>query len=204
MEMKFTIAANLTELRKAKSLTQSELAQQLNYSDKAISKWEHGDALPDIETLSRLCDLYGVTLNDIIKPDAAKIVTNAKEEKSLNYRNKTVITLLAVIPVWIIALIIYISLLVFRHEYCYPIFIYALPVSAIILLIFNGIWGKHKYIFIIVSILVWTLLTAVYVNLIYINIDLAGLWYIFFMGIPLQIATILWSQLESKDKTPKK
>ncbi len=203
METKTNIANNLSDLRKNSGMTQSDLASKLNYSDKAISKWEHGEALPDIETLLKLCEMYGVTLNDIVLPDILKKVTKEEEIKTDNNRNKTVITCLAVIPVWIIAIIIFISLLVFRQEYCYPIFVYAIPLSAVILLVFNGIWGKHKFIFAIVSVLVWTLLVAVYTNLIYINPNLAGLWYIFFLGIPLQIATILWSQLESKNKKTK-
>lgn len=198
MGMKQIIASNLTELRKAKGLTQGDLAKRLNYSDKAVSKWEHGDALPDIEILSQLCDLYGVTLNDIVEPDAAKKNQVKKEKGVANKRNEIVITLLATVPVWIIGLIIYISLLVFQKIHCYPIFLWCLPVSAIVLLVFNGVWGKHKYIFLIVSILVWTFLASAYITLIYIDLKLANLWYIFFLGIPLQIATLLWGQLETK------
>lgn len=58
--VKEIIARNLTELRKSHKMTQSALAEKLNYSDKAISRWEHAETLPDIETLCRICDIYGV------------------------------------------------------------------------------------------------------------------------------------------------
>ena len=62
-EIREIVSENLTELRKEKKLTQLELAEKINYSDKAVSKWENGDTLPDIETLQKLCDFYGVTLD---------------------------------------------------------------------------------------------------------------------------------------------
>ena len=52
--IKNIVAKNLIELRKSRNLTQSELAEMLNYSDKTISKWENGDSLPDISVLAAL------------------------------------------------------------------------------------------------------------------------------------------------------
>lgn len=66
--LKEIVGENLTELRKNKKLTQFELAEQLNYSDKSISKWENGDNLPDLETLNELCNFYGVTLDYLTHP----------------------------------------------------------------------------------------------------------------------------------------
>ena len=56
--VKNNIASNLTRLRKEHNLTQSELALKLNYTDKSVSKWEHGESVPPIETLKELADLY--------------------------------------------------------------------------------------------------------------------------------------------------
>ena len=50
-ELKSIIGENLASLRKEKKLTQAELAERFNYTDKAISKWEKGETSPDIETL---------------------------------------------------------------------------------------------------------------------------------------------------------
>ena len=60
-ELKNIIASNITYLRKQKKLTQAELAQELNYSDKAVSKWERGESVPDIETLKNIAEMFEVT-----------------------------------------------------------------------------------------------------------------------------------------------
>ena len=50
-QLKQTVANNIAQLRKSKGLTQLELAERLNYSDKAVSKWERGEGLPDVLVL---------------------------------------------------------------------------------------------------------------------------------------------------------
>lgn len=54
------------ELRKTKNLTQKQLAEKLNITDKAVSKWERGLGYPDIKTLSSLAEILGVTTNELI------------------------------------------------------------------------------------------------------------------------------------------
>ena len=78
-QFKAIVAKNLANYRKINNLTQLDLAEKLSYSDKAISKWERGESLPDLYTLQRIADLYGITINDlayekqeIIKPKTIK------------------------------------------------------------------------------------------------------------------------------------
>ena len=59
------VAKNLSFYRKANKLTQLELAEKLNYSDKAISKWERGESLPDLYTLNVIAEFFGITINDL-------------------------------------------------------------------------------------------------------------------------------------------
>ena len=104
--IKQIIAKNLVELRKQNKLTQLELAERLNYSDKAVSRWERGDALPDIDVLCKICDMYGVTFDYLTHEGDRK-------EKSMYTRrqengNKIVIALLAVITVWFMATFYYV------------------------------------------------------------------------------------------------
>ena len=68
-DLKVIVGRNLAALRKRRKLTQLELAEQMNYSDKAVSKWEQGATLPDLETLKQLCDFYGVTLDYLVDKD---------------------------------------------------------------------------------------------------------------------------------------
>lgn len=80
--VKVIVAKNLTELRKSRGLTQSELAEKLKYSDKTVSKWETGDSLPDISVLAELAALYGISLDDLVHENAAeKLRTRQRKRK---------------------------------------------------------------------------------------------------------------------------
>ena len=65
-DVRGALAANLAELRKEENLTQAEFAAQFNYSDKAVSKWERGDSLPDVVMLKTIADLYGLRVDDLL------------------------------------------------------------------------------------------------------------------------------------------
>ena len=65
--LNFMIGKNLQILRKKNSLTQAELAEKLNYSDKAISKWEKGESMPDIMLLPELCQILGITADALLE-----------------------------------------------------------------------------------------------------------------------------------------
>ena len=98
------IGANLSSLRKNKKWTQAELAFQLNYSDKAISKWETGETTPDIDTLLTLANLYNVSLD--------YLVTEHQHDEKIevtkpNY-NKIIITALSASIIWFLATIFYV------------------------------------------------------------------------------------------------
>ena len=66
-DLKEIIAANLTRLRQEVGLTQLQLADMLNYSDKAVSKWERGESIPDLRVLIQLAEIYHITLDDIVR-----------------------------------------------------------------------------------------------------------------------------------------
>ena len=108
-EIKKVLANNLIVLRKSKKLTQGELSQQIAYSDKTISKWENGDAVPDIETLAQLAKFYGVKLDDLVSKPAEELVLSTKKVNNQNFRNKVIITLLAVMLIWSTATVIYVQ-----------------------------------------------------------------------------------------------
>ena len=68
------IGKNITRLRKLANMTQLELAEKLNYSDKSISKWEQGNGIPDVRILIQLAELFGVTLDDLVHEHVDKEV----------------------------------------------------------------------------------------------------------------------------------
>lgn len=195
--IKENIAKNIAKLRTENGMTQPELAEKLNYTDKSISKWEHGIATPPIDVLKDIADIFGVTVDDMLKDLSDEYydnVYNAKENKP----NKIVITLLAVSLVWLIAIVLFVYGKTLAGQTLWQFYVYAIPVSCIVLLVFNCLWGKRPLTFVIISALVWSLLTSIYIYFLPFNP-----WAVFIIGIPLQIATVLWSQLK-RNKHPKK
>ena len=72
--MKKTLGMIIAELRKEKGMTQLELAEQMGVTDKAVSKWERDLSCPDINSLPKLAEILGVSVEDMlqIKKEAEK------------------------------------------------------------------------------------------------------------------------------------
>ena len=66
-KLKKQIGANIASYRKHLGLTQAGLAEKLNYSDKAVSKWERGESVPDVLTLINIAELFEITVNDLLQ-----------------------------------------------------------------------------------------------------------------------------------------
>lgn len=187
------IGSNLAELRKERKITQLELAEMFGYTDKAVSKREKGDTLPDVETLYQLASFYGVTLdyltNDIPQEEKETIInpTNQTNIKA----NRISIVLLSISLVWMLATICFVWILVFNGLNYYQVFIYAIPITAIVLSLFNKSWGKRKYNFYIYTLFLWSLISAIYVGFLRYN-----LWPLFLLGAPSQILIFLWSRMK--------
>ncbi|MBQ8451645.1 MAG: helix-turn-helix transcriptional regulator [Clostridia bacterium] len=185
------ISQNLIKLRKSSKLTQLELAKKFNFSDKTISKWESGESLPSIDVLVKICDFYGITLNDLINPELS-IVPNLKNDISKESKvNRILITLLAITLVWIVATIVYIYAELYTNSNLWMSFIWAVPASFLFAIVANALWGNKKIGIVLISLFIWTLLTAVYLHMIQFNI-----WMVFILGVPAQIAAILAMRLK--------
>ncbi len=195
-DIKTIIAKNIADLRTAKGLTQIELAEKLNYSDKAVSKWERGESLPDIAVLKQIADLFEVTLDYLVQPgnDRKKI---SQLNRTGRVRNHGFITGISIILVWLIATLVFTILdLSLKNTYAhYLAFVFAVPVSMIVWLIFNSIWFNPKRNFLIISLLVWTSLSAIFLTFLIFGINI---WLIFILGIPSQIIIFFWSNIKYK------
>ena len=209
MPIKLIVARNLAELRKARGLTQSELAEHFNYSDKSISKWEHGDTLPDIEVLKQLCDFYGVTLDYLVTEDPEMKASLIKTETRV--ANKWSIVALSVVAVWLVAIVAFITGQVFMGEekwasFGWITFLWAAPAMFIVMLVFNGLWGKSSWRSILAICMTWSSLACIYITLGLFVSSGAGwkLWPIFLIGVPLTIASILWDFVLVKPRKKKK
>ena len=190
-DIKDYFAQNLVRFRKALNLTQAELAEKLNYSDKAVSKWERAESLPDIYTLKSIADFFGTKVDVLIsEPKADKLKINYNIGKK-----RTTILLASTAIVWLVA----IAFFVFIHNIFSSItqtwlsFIYAIPVTAIVLLVFTSVWGKSFGNLIIISVLVWSIILTVYLTLIHtLPAPPTNLWELFLIGIPAQGVIVFW------------
>ena len=69
----------IQEKRKEKKLTQSDLAENLNITDRAISKWENGNCLPDVGTMPELCKILNISINDLFSGEIVDMKDNEKK-----------------------------------------------------------------------------------------------------------------------------
>ena len=196
-DLKFVIAKNIQKLRQEKGMTQLELAEKINYSDKTVSKWERGESLPDIVVLKTVADLLEVTLDYLVEEEhEGKPVT--KEMLDKNYRrNCYIITGTSIFIVALMATLIFVILAMIFPGTSYPwlCYAYSVPVALIVWLVFNSIWFNPRKNFMIVSLMVWSLLLALYMTF-----SMLGfyIWPILLVGIPAQIIVWMWSKLKNK------
>ena len=211
-KLKRQIGRNIATFRKRMGWTQVELAEKLNYSDKAVSKWERGESVPDVLTLADLADAVGVTVNDLLADlNALPAETGAVQQtmdrvvqKTLKRKaNKNIILGLCTILVWFVALLIYVVLSSLDVPKSWLAFFYAIPANAIVLLSLRSAWHDFRWNRALISAIMWGGLLAVYMTLLV--LVHFNLWKIFLLGILGQVAILLWFKMcrpvkESKEE----
>lgn len=187
LPLEVIIARNLIYYRKESGLTQLQIAEKLNYSDKSVSKWERAEATPDIKTLKTLADFYEISVNDLL--------SDKKRVPKLEYRKRhLLITLMSVFLTFLVATIAFFILSpIVGYINSWLSFIYALPVASIVLIVFSSLWAKRIWITISVSLLEWTMALSIYLSLVkYLPLFNEYSWLIFLIAFVLEIITILW------------
>lgn len=182
------IAKNISDLRKQNGLTQSDLGEKLSFSDKTVSKWEIGDSTPDIEVLCRICDFFNISLNDITKENA---VEKSSEQVRRNLKNDFVnhllMMFLSIIFVLLTATVIFVSLTIVKNIYYWKVFVWAVPFCSWVFYSYTKKQLRSRTLKVIsLSVVVWTILGSIYVQLLRYN-----LWPIFLLGAPLQMMILL-------------
>ncbi len=184
--LKTIIAKNIVLLRTAEHLTQAELAQRLNYSDKAVSKWERGESLPDITVIKAIADMFGVTVDWLLRENGER----PAPENSKKKKDHKMITWLSISAVWFVAVLVFCIMLFCGLGAEWLIFVGAVPASFTVALVFTCIWGKKTLIMPVVSLLTWTLLAFIYLLMLFAFGE--NLWALFIIGIPAQAAILFW------------
>ena len=212
--VKYRIGANIAAYRKRDGLTQATLAEKLNYSDKAVSKWERGESIPDVLTLMQLADLFGTTVNDLVcDPNALpknsdsrleKAMTQVSEKALKRKANKNVIQALSSTLVWFVALFAFVLLSSFPSlkQYSCLLFFVAIPANAIVLLSLRSAWHDFRWNQMLISLIVWGSLLSIFM-IIY-TVYHYNFWKIFLLGIPGQVAIFLWFRMFRPMKNTKK
>lgn len=197
-ELRKIIGQNLQDLRKQNGYTQTQIGEQFNYSDKAVSKWENGDTLPDIETLYQICEFYGVTIDYLTHEENLEQYVN-KESKNIR-TNKIVVMSLLSMMIWLIATIIYVYLFI-SGKNVWIIFVWAFPINALTIVLLNAMYFKNRILyFIAYSAFVWTGITAIFLQ----SMSYVLARPIFLVGIPAQISLVLWLNMKPINKNKKK
>ena len=199
MELKQIIAKNIVDLRHVHEMTQATLAEQLNYSDKAVSKWERGESVPDITVLKNIADIFGVSVDYLLAEEHNFIEEEPEEVKHLKHKNRKLITGISLLLVFFVATCVFVfaRLIMGTVGWHWLIFAYAIPVSAIVGLIFNSVWFNTRYNYFIISILMWSLLAVIFFTFFAFSVDIKLLYMI---GVPGQIIIILWSGIKQIPK----
>jgi len=212
--VKYRIGANIAAYRKRDGMTQATLAEKLNYSDKAVSKWERGESIPDVLTLMQLAELFGTTVNDLVcDPNALPAHSDSKLEKAMTQvsekalkrkANKNVIQALSSTLVWFVALFFFVVLSSFPRlqQYSCLLFFVAIPANAIVLLSLRSAWHDFRWNQMLISLIVWGSLLSIYMILF--TVYHYNFWKIFLLGIPGQIAIFLWFRMFRPAKNRKK
>ena len=215
-DWKHIVAANLVRLRKTNGMTQLQLAEQLHYSDKAVSKWERGESLPDLAVMKQLADFYGIRIDDFLKDPDAPAETPAEAEPlpeipddpaepepQADTQETAEPSVDVRLQKRLVASMIFVVLDAVLPELKYTsfLFIYAAPITAVVALVFNSIWFNRRWNFVIISLLIWSVLGALFVTFYQYKI-----WKLFLIGIPAQLIVVLWSRLRparEHEKLPK-
>lgn len=190
-EIKYIIARNISELRQLHNMTQMELGEKMNYSDKTISKWERAESSPDISVLVEMADLFGVTLDDFVRTKNIKKSMPQNKTEEVKY-NRRVISYISESVAFFVAIFAFIitTLILQKTTFQWLYFVYALPVALIVKLVFNSIWFNPRHNYLIISALMWSLLSAVHITFLYFGINVA---LIYLLGAAGQSVIVLWS-----------
>ena len=184
---KSIVAQNIYYLRTQNSMTQFELGEKLNYSDKAISKWERGDSIPDAYVLKKMSELFGVTVDYILSE-------HTEHERKLEpKKTKMSLAMLAnviMISIATVALLVFVIIAIAdKGNYQWQIFIYAIPAIIIVGIVFSVILKSKIMGVISVSGLCWSILLVIYFALWSFRNDYAT-WMILLLGLPIQLIVI--------------
>lgn len=206
-QLKKQLGANIVAYRKRSGLTQAKLAEQLNYSDKAISKWERGESMPDVPTLVQLAELFETSVDTLLAdPDALpenvgkieQVMDKAVQKTLKRKADKRVILGLCSLLVWFVPILVFVVLFSLHIPNAWIAFFYAIPVDAIVQLSLRSAWRDFRRNQMLVSLIMWGFVLSLYMSLLV--FAQLNIWTLFLLGVPGQAAIFLWFRMYRKPR----
>ena len=216
MSVKETVKENLIRLRREHKLTQLELSEKINYSDKAVSRWETGEVTPDVETLESLASLYGIPITSFFLPVGEKLskkerkaqkravkLQKKREKKTVEAPKKKqkdparprriAILIASLCLLWTVALSLFFILDAAALSGAWYTFIWGVPATFSILFAYFFVRRHIVTSTVFLSLFTWSVLAATYLQI--------AVWRLFpllFLGIPLQTVILLLPFLKKR------
>ncbi len=196
VDLKLIIASNIIKLRTDAGMTQGDLAEKLNYSDKSVSKWERAESLPDAKVLKNMGEIFGVSMDylfnshDEWQPKQDKKKAEDAFKKQFNLK---AVEGIAICGIWTFALFMFILFWIILDSFYWIVFFAAFPTSMLTHLILNSIWNHGRNNRMIIIILVFSILLLIYMALIKFNI-----WPIFLLMLPIAVILYLTSKIKKR------
>ncbi len=201
-------------------MTQAELGDKLNYSDKTVSKWERGEAVPDITVLRQIAEVFQISLDDLLlgpkekkksykaesalqkqaKKQAKKVAESAEDLAHVGKVHKLIWSIV-ILSYWTaIALAMIVINFVLGINF-WQLLVYALPVHFILHIVFCALWSDHKRLseFFSISCFCGSVLAVIYVALLPSNF-----WKLFLLMIPILVIVGLGVNISKYRKLLKK
>ena len=199
-ELKLISASNIIKLRTEAGLTQAELGEKLNYSDKTISKWERGEAIPDAYVLTQMAEIFGVTVDYLLSSHDAweSPEQQAARQEEAGYSVNMIIAI-SVLGVWTMALTIFVLLWLF-DIILWETFIVALPVSILTYMVLICVFRRRQHLQFVIASFVLSMFI-----LLYFTLPMQKPWQLFLIAIPAEIIVFLSCNIRRRPrKKPKK
>lgn len=194
-ETRFALASNLIKLRTRAGLTQAQLGEKLNYSDKTISKWERAEALPDVLVIKQISELFHISIDDLLCAHVQWEKPKDHDWKDFRHNySVAAITMVTIAGIWTLAVLVF-AIFWILGSLEWRVFAYAIPVSLITYLVFHSMWEGGKFNFYIISALVLSIIATIYIALIQYQ-----LWQLFLVFIPAEMVIFLSFRIKKRQK----
>lgn len=191
-DIKIIFASNLINLRNKAGITQAELGEKLNYSDKSISKWERAEAIPDVTVVIAIAEIFDVSVDYLLSPHDKKDIKPGTRPYS-----PKMIMMVVMLGIFTVATLLFVIFWILGHK-IWLIYVASVPVSLITLVILNTIWFDKKNNLPITFCIVLSIFIVIYCTLIKFNP-----WQLFLVAIPAE-AVVYFSFQIKKGYVPRK